>query len=89
MRPYCYPVASPMTIIDILKSVLRLLIPPIFPQDISNWMIKSIVSNNSCLMLLSPRLQFVCLGRGLVGYWKGYFNHKRCRRRCIFKLRTI
>lgn len=88
MRPYCYPIASPMIIIKILKSVLRLLIPPIFPQDIS-WMIKSIVSNDLYLMFLSPRLQFVCLGRGLVGYWKGYFNHKRCRRRCIFKLRMI
>lgn len=32
-------------------------------------------------MFLIPRLRLVCLGRGLVGYWKGYFNHKRSRRR--------
>lgn len=24
---------------------------------------------------------FCCLGRCLVGFWKGYFNQKRCRRR--------
>jgi len=88
MRPYSNPITSSMVIIEILKSVLlRLLIPSIFSQDISNWVIKSVVFNNPYLMLLSPRLQLVCLGRGLVGYWRGYFNHKRCRRRCIFKLR--
>lgn len=88
MRSYSYPIASPMVIVEILKSYfLRLLISPIFPQDISNWMIKSIVFNSPYLMLLSPRLQLVYLGRCLVGYWRGYFNHKRCRRRHIFKFR--
>lgn len=88
MRSYSYSVVSSMIIIEILKSYfLRLLISPIFPQDISNWMIKSVVFNSPYKMLLSPRLQLVCLGRGLVGYWKGYFNHKRCRRRHIFKFR--
>lgn len=88
MRSYSYPVASSMVIVEILKSYfLRLLISPIFPQDISNWMIKSVMFNNPYSMLLSPRLQLVCLGRGLVGYWRGYFNHKRCRRRHIFKFR--
>jgi len=77
-----------MAIIEIFKScLLRLFVPLIFPQDISNWMIKSVVFNNPYFMLISPRLQLVCLGRGLVGYWKGYFNHKRCRRRRIFKVR--
>jgi len=87
MRPYSYSIAKPMAIIEIFKSCFLKLVPLIFPQDISNWMIKSVVFSNPYFMLLSPRLQLVCLGRGLVGYWKGYFNHKRCRRRCIFKLR--
>lgn len=88
MRPYSYSVTNPMAIIEIFKScLLKLLVPLIFPQDISNWMIKSVVFNSPYFMLISPRLQLVCLGRGLVGYWKGYFNHKRCRRRRIFKLR--
>lgn len=88
MRSYSYPVVSSMIIIEILKSYfLRLLISPIFLQDISNWMIKSVVFNSPYKMLLSPRLQLVCLGKGLVGYWRGYFNHKRCRRRHIFKFR--
>lgn len=88
MRPYTYSAASPIAIIKIFKSCfLRLLVPLIFSQDISNWMTKSVVFNSPHFMLLSPRLQLVCLGRGLVGYWKGYFNHKRCRRRRIFKLR--
>ena len=26
---------------------------------------------------------FCCLGKCLVGFWKGYFNQKRCRRRNI------
>lgn len=26
---------------------------------------------------------FCCLGKCLVGFWKGYFNQKRCRRRDI------
>lgn len=88
MRPYSCSVANPMTMVEIFKSsCFLLLIPFIFSQDISNWMIKSVVFNSPYYMLLSPRLQLVCLGRGLVGYWKGYFNHKRCRRKCIFKLR--
>lgn len=88
MRSYSYPIASPMVIAEILKSYfLRFLISSIFFQGISNWMIKSIVFNSSYLMFLSPRLQLVCLSRGLVGYWRGYFNHKRCRRRHIFKFR--
>lgn len=85
---FILPRMRPMVIIEIFKSCfLRLLVPLIFPQDISNWMIKSVVFNSPRVMLLSPRLQLVCLGRGLVGYWRGYFNHKRCRRRRIFKLR--
>lgn len=89
MCPYSYSVANPMTIVEIFKScfLARFLVPLIFPQNISNWMIKSVVFNSPYYMLLSPRLQLVCLGRGLVGYWKGYFNHKRCRRRHILKLR--
>lgn len=88
LRPYSYSAASPIAIIKICKSCfLRLLVLLIFPQNISNWMTESVVFNSPYFMLLSPRLQLVCLGRGLVGYWKGYFNHKRCRRRCVFKLR--
>lgn len=86
MRSYSYSVANPMAIIEIFKCCfLKLLVPLIFSQDISNWMIKSVVFNSPYFMLLSPRLQLVCLGRGLVGYWRGYFNHKRCRRRRIFQ----
>lgn len=88
MRLYFYSVISSMVIVEILKSYfLRLLISPIFLQDISNWMIKSVVFNGPYSILLSPRLQLVCLSKGLVGYWRGYFNHKRCRRRHIFKFR--
>ena len=43
--------------------------------------------NYYCWMFLIPRLQFVCINKGLVGYWKGYFNHKRSRRRCLFIIR--
>lgn len=28
-----------------------------------------------------PLLQHCCLGKGVVGFWRGYFNRKRCRRR--------
>lgn len=28
--------------------------------------------------------KFLCLCKCLVGFWKGYFNQKRCRRRNIF-----
>lgn len=30
---------------------------------------------------------FCCLGKLLVGFWKGYFNQKRCRRRDIILTR--
>jgi hypothetical protein len=30
---------------------------------------------------------FCCLGKCLVGFWKGYFNQKRCRRRNIIQVR--
>lgn len=30
---------------------------------------------------------FCCLGKCLVGFWKGYFNQKRCRRRDIIQIR--
>jgi len=30
---------------------------------------------------------FCCLGKCLVGFWKGYFNQKRCRRRDIIQTR--
>lgn len=87
MRSYSYSAANPIAIMEIFKSCFLRLLVPLFPQDISNWMTKSVVFNSPYFMLLSPRLQLVCLGRGLVGYWRGYFNHKRCRRRRIFKLR--
>ena len=29
---------------------------------------------------------FCCLGKCLVGFWRGYFNQKRCRRRCIIQI---
>lgn len=41
--------------------------------------------NNVFSMFLLPRLRHVCLGTGIVGFWKGYFNHKRSRRRCTLK----
>lgn len=42
-------------------------------------------SNNSMLCL---HIQvFCCLGKCLVGFWKGYFNQKRCRRRDMIKIR--
>lgn len=80
MRPYLSFVAT-FTALEILRSFLLKLVLPTVPQDVSNWMMKSVIYYSPYLMLLSPRLQLVCLGRGLVGYWKGYFNHKRCRRR--------
>lgn len=30
---------------------------------------------------------FCCLGKCLVGFWKGYFNQKRCRRRNTLQIR--
>lgn len=29
---------------------------------------------------------FCCLGKCLVGFWRGYFNQKRCRRRDIIQI---
>lgn len=31
-----------------------------------------------------PIQVFCCLGKCLVGFWRGYFNQKRCRRRIKF-----
>lgn len=64
--------------------ILNRFISSIFLHDFSNWMIRSMYRGPRSTLLM-PRLQRVCLGRGLVGYWKGYFNHKRCRRRCTFQ----
>lgn len=37
---------------------------------------------NSLITCLHTQV-FCCLGKCLVGFWKGYFNQKRCRRRNI------
>jgi len=39
-------------------------------------------AGNSCITCLRTQV-FCCLGKCLVGFWKGYFNQKRCRRRNI------
>ena len=39
-------------------------------------------ASNSFLTCLRTQV-FCCLGKCLVGFWKGYFNQKRCRRRNI------
>lgn len=42
-----------------------------------------------CLLCLqicisySPVLLFCCLRKSLVGFWKGYFNRKRCKRKIV------
>lgn len=38
-------------------------------------------------LLYSPSKRYLCLCKCLVGFWKGYFNQKRCRRRDIFLIR--
>jgi hypothetical protein len=39
------------------------------------------------LMLHQHTQVFCCLGKCLVGFWKGYFNQKRCRRRNKIQIR--
>ena len=39
-------------------------------------------ASNSFITCLRTQV-FCCLGKCLVGFWKGYFNQKRCRRRNI------
>lgn len=84
VRTITSPHKRAMIIMEILKSYLLIL--PTFSRDVSNNQTIRSMSSSLCLGLLLPQLQLVCLGRGLVGYWRGYFNHKRCRRRCTFKL---
>ena len=77
----------PSRILKIL--LLPFFIPSISPEGAFIVYIKprSTLDNFFSIILL-PRLLHVCLDRCLVGYWRGYFNHKRCRRRCDFKFRT-
>lgn len=82
---YYYSTCPNLIVMKFKPFILNHLISSSFLHDFSNWMIHSVFRSPSS-MVLPPRLQRVCLGRGLVGYWKGYFNHKRCRRRCTFKL---
>jgi hypothetical protein len=43
-------------------------------------------AGNSFLTCLHAQV-FCCLGKCLVGFWRGYFNQKRCRRRNIIQIR--
>lgn len=43
-------------------------------------------ASNSFVLCLHIQV-FCCLGKCLVGFWKGYFNQKRCRRREIILIR--
>lgn len=40
----------------------------------------------NCIISCFHTQVFCCLGRCLVGFWKGYFNRKRCRRRNIIPI---
>lgn len=44
-------------------------------------------ASNSFITCLHTQV-FCCLGKCLVGFWKGYFNQKRCRRRNIIQTRV-
>lgn len=71
-----------LIIVNIFKFLLKIFISSVSNRACSTCKFHSVVDGFSS-MLRSPRLQLVCLSRGLVGYWKGYFNHKRCRRRDV------
>lgn len=43
-------------------------------------------ASNNFLSCLHTQV-FCCLGKCLVGFWKGYFNQKRCRRRDMIQIR--
>lgn len=43
-------------------------------------------ANNSYMSCLHIQV-FCCLGKCLVGFWKGYFNQKRCRRRDMIQIK--
>lgn len=77
-----------VTIIVTICFVFWLILPQLNPStyyrvNCIDRQIKLIINCANLIILSSlPSYQrLVCLGRSLVGYWKGYFNHKRCRRR--------